>query len=49
MAKPKSQPQLRLDSAHHADQAAGIPADHWCRRFFAEIYCSFDDAQFAEL
>lgn len=49
MAKPRSQPQMRLDSAHHADQAAGIPPDHWCRRFFTEIYCSFDDAQFAEL
>jgi transposase len=49
MAKPKSQPQLRLDSAHHADQAAGIPPDHWCRRFFTDIYCSFDDGQFAEL
>jgi transposase len=49
MAKPRSQPQMRLDSAHHADQAAGIPPGHWCRRFFTDIYCSFDDAQFAEL
>ena len=49
MAKPKSQPQMRLDSAHHSDRAAGIGPDHWCRRFFTHIYCSFDDAQFAEL
>lgn len=49
MAKPRSQPQLRLDSAHHSDQAAGIPPGHWCRGFFTEIYCSFDDGQFAEL
>lgn len=49
MAKPRSQPQLSLSSAHCADQAAGIPADHWCRRFFARVYCSFDDAQFAPL
>lgn len=49
MAKPRSQPQLSLTSAHYADQAAGIPADHWCHRFFTHIYCSFDDAQFAAL
>jgi transposase len=49
MAKPKSRPQLRLDSAHNCDQAAGIPPQHWSRRFFEHIYCSFDDAQFAGL
>jgi len=49
MAKPKSQPLLRLDCAHVADQAAGIDDDHWSRCFFQHIYCSFDDAQFADL
>lgn len=49
MAKPKSKPQLPLDSAHNADRAAGIAPDHWSYRFFERIYCSFDDAQFAAL
>jgi len=49
MAKPRSRPQLRLDCAHVADQAAGIDDDHWSRRFFAHICCSFDDARFAGL
>ena len=49
MAKPKSKPQLSLDSAHNSDRAAGIPPDYWCHRFFEHIYCSFDDAQFADL
>ncbi len=49
LAKPRSQPQLSLSSAHPADQAAGIPPDHWCRRFFTHVSCSFDDAQFAPL
>jgi len=49
MAKPRSKPQLALDSAHNADRAAGIAPDHWCYRFFEHIYCCFDDGQFAEL
>jgi len=49
MAKPKSRPQLRLDSAHLYDDAAGIPRDHWSRLFYEHVYCAFDDAQFAEL
>jgi len=49
MAKPKSRPQMSLESAHVADDGAGIPPDHWCRHFFALIYCAFDDAQFAHL
>jgi len=47
MAKPKSVPQFRLDAPHVADDAAGLPADHWSRLFFEHVYCSFDDAQFA--
>ncbi|MCY3024164.1 MAG: transposase [Planctomycetota bacterium] len=49
MAKPKSQPQLSLDSAHLQDTAAGIPDDHWSRRFYEHVFCAFDDAQFAPL
>lgn len=47
MAKPKSRPQLSFESAHVADDAAGIPQDHWCWWFFEYVYCAFDDAQFA--
>jgi len=49
MAKPKSQPQLSLTSAHLHDDAPGIPPDHWSRLFFEHVYCAFDDAQFADL
>jgi len=49
MGKPKSRPQLGLDSAHNSDQAAGIPPEHWSRPFFQQIHCCFDDAQFAPL
>lgn len=49
MAKPKDHPQLSLSSAHNADRAAGIADDHWSRRFFERIYCSFNDGDFAEL
>jgi transposase len=31
------------------DDAAGIPQDHWSRLFWEYIFCSFDDAEFAEL
>lgn len=47
MAKPRSRPQLRLDAAHVADDAAGLPEGHWSRLFFEHVYCSFDEAQFA--
>jgi len=49
MAKPRSRPQLSLDMAHLYDDAEGIPEDHWCRLFFAHVYCAFDDADFAEM
>lgn len=49
MAKPKSRPQLGLDAAHVADDAAGLPDGHWSRLFFEHVYCSFDDAQFTRL
>lgn len=47
MAKPKSRPQLSFESAYMADDAAGIPEDHWCWSFFEYVYCALDDAQFA--
>ena len=49
MAKPKSKPQLSLQSAHIADDAAGIPDDHWCRLFFRYIYCALDESMFADM
>ena len=49
MAKPPSNAQMRLDSAHLYDDAAGIPEDDWCRLFFEHIYCAFDDADFADM
>lgn len=49
MAKPTSKPQLSLDDAHVADDAAGIPDDHWSRLFFEHVYCKFDDEQFARM
>ena len=49
MAKPRSKPQLSLTCAHVDDDAAGIPRDDWCYRFFEQVYCLFDDAQFADL
>ncbi len=49
MAKPSSNAQLCLDSAHLSDDAAGIPADHWSRLFFAHVFSAFGDAQFADL
>jgi transposase len=49
MAKPRSRPQLSFDTAYVYDDAAGIPDDHWSRRFFEHVYCAFDDADFAEL
>ena len=49
MAKPKSNAQMRLDSAHVYDDAEGIPQDDWCRLFFEHIYCAFDDADFADM
>ena len=49
MAKPKSNAQMRLDSAHVYDDAEGIPEDDWCRLFFEHVYCAFDDADFADM
>jgi len=49
MAKPKSNAQMRLDSAHVYDDAEGIPQDDWCRLFFKHIYGAFDDADFADM
>lgn len=49
MARPTSKPHLALTSAHNCDQAAGMPSDHWSPRSFTHIYCSFDDAGFADL
>ena len=49
MAKPPSNAQLRLDSAHVYDDAEGIPEDDWCRLFFEHVYCAFDDADFADM
>ena len=49
MAKPKSDPQLSLESAHIHDQAAGIADDHWSRLLFEHIFCAFDDGQFADM
>ena len=49
MAKPKSKPQLSLECAHVADDAAGIPEEHWSRLFFRFIFGAFHDAQFADM
>ena len=49
MAKPRAKPQLSLDCAHVSDTAAGIPPQHWSRRFFQHIFCAFSDDQFADL
>jgi len=49
MAKPPSNAQMRLDSAHLYDDAEGIGPDHWCRLFFEHIYRAFDDADFADM
>ena len=49
MAKPRSRPQLSLEGAPVADDAAGIPPNHWSRLFFQHVFCRFDDAQFASL
>lgn len=49
MAKPGSRPQLSFDTACVYDDAAGIPDDHWSRGFFEHVYCTFDDADFADL
>jgi len=49
MAKPRSGRQLSFETAFVYDDAAGIGPDHWCRSFFAEIYGSFDDADFADM
>jgi len=49
MAKPRSNAQMRLDSAHVYDDAEGIGPDHWCRLFFEHIYCAFDDADFTDM
>jgi len=49
MAKPKSRPQLSLQSAHLWDDGGGIPADHWSYRFYEEVFLAFDDGEFADL
>jgi len=49
MAKPKSDPQFSLASAHLYDDAAGIAQDHWSRLFFEHIFCALDDGQFADM
>jgi len=49
MAKPKSKPQLSLESAPVMDRWGDIPEGHWCRRFFTEIRALFRDEDFAEL
>jgi len=49
MAKPKSEWQLTLDSGHLADGAAGIPPEHWCRVFFAQVLSAFAAEPFADL
>lgn len=49
MAKPKSRPQLSLQSAHLHDDAAGIAADHWSHAFFEHVYSAFRDGDFAAL
>ena len=49
MAKPRSHPQLSLQSAHLHDDAAGIPCDHWSRAFFEHVYSAFSDADFSAL
>ena len=49
MARPRSKPQMSLTSAHVWDDAAGIPENDWCRRFFEHIYLKLDDADFAHL
>jgi len=49
MAKPRSQRQMSFLSAPLYDQSAGIDEDHWCRWFYREVRCAFDDADFADL
>jgi transposase len=49
MAKPRSRPQLSFETAYIYDDAAGIADDHWSRRFFAQLFCAFDDGEFADL
>lgn len=49
MAKPRGRPQLSMQAAAYHDDAAGIPEDHWCRRFYQYVFLKFDDADFADL
>ena len=49
MAKPRSQPQMRLTDAHVYDDAPGIDKNHWSRKFHQHIYLAFDDAEFADM
>jgi transposase len=49
MAKPKSRPQLSLDSARLWDDGGGIPPDHWSYRFYEAVFLAFDDGEFGDL
>ena len=49
MAKPRSEPQLRLDSAAVYDDMGGIPPDHWCYTFYSDVYCAIDEQEFEGL
>jgi transposase len=49
MAKPRPRPQLNLRVAHLYDDAAGIPAEHWSRLFYEQVYGAFQEEDFADL
>lgn len=49
MAKPRGRPQLSMQAAAFHDDAAGIPQNHWCRRFYEHVFLKFDDGDFADL
>lgn len=49
MAKPRSRPQLALDSACVWDTYDDIPPDDWCRVFYETIRSRLHDADYADL
>jgi len=49
MAKPRSKPQLSLQSSHLWDDLGGIPENHWCYAFYTHIRCAFSDEMFADM
>ena len=49
MGKPKTKPQLSLQSSHIWDDLGGIPDNHWCYAFYTHIRWAFSDEMFADM